>query len=161
MADNVSIPRDRFDLIVDSVADLGETFEENMKQAEKLFKSVKKTINENKLARGALIKIFDKLKKSSSTSPADQIEGQEVPHDASDIFQEFDKESVPAEQPSIENEAPKEPENITITMSEGFGDYDDKSNLELYKRIFEAMQKLIKSKNINDNARVRVSEFCL
>ena len=159
MADNVSIPRDRFDLIVDSVADLGETFEENMKQAEKLFKSVKKTINENKLARGALMKIFDKLKKSSSTSTADQIDGQEEPHD--DIFQESDKESVPVQQPSIENEAPKEPENITITMSEGFGDYDDKSNLELYKRIFEAMQKLIKSKNINDNARVRVSEFCL
>ena len=169
MADNVSIPRDQFNLIIDSLADLGEMFEENIERVKKLEKSVEKTLNDNKPARDVLMKILDKLKKKSSTPAKDQIDGQEDNMEV-DEYYEIDEQNVDQEKQSVShNESEGVQESDTIAVNVGLAAINDKiygwldatmATRELYKKVFKAMQKVIASENIDANKRVKVSQLC-
>ena len=169
MADNVSIPRDQFNLIIDSLADLGEMFEENIERVKKLDKSVEKTLNDNKPARDVLMKILDKFKKKSSTPAKDQIDGQEDNMEV-DEYYEIDEQNVDQEKQSVShNESEGVQESDTIAVNVGLAAINDKiygwldatmATRELYKKVFKAMQKVIASENIDANKRVKVSQLC-
>ena len=169
MADNVSIPRDQFNLIIDSLADLGEMFEENIERVKKLEKSVEKTLNDNKPARDVLMKILDKFKKKSSTPAKDQIDGQEDNMEV-DEYYEIDEQNVDQEKQSVShNESEGVQESDTIAVNVGPAAINDKiygwldatmATRELYKKVFKAMQKVIASENIDANKRVKVSQLC-
>ena len=169
MADNVSIPRDQFNLIIDSLADLGEMFEENIERVKKLEKSVEKTLNDNKPARDVLMKILDKFKKKSSTPAKDQIDGQEDNMEV-DEYYEVDEQNVDQEKQSVShNESEGVQESDTIAVNVGLAAINDKiygwldatiATREFYKKVFKAMQKVIASENIDANKRVKVSQLC-
>ena len=169
MADNVSIPRDQFNLIIDSLADLGEMFEENIERVKKLEKSVEKTLNDNKPARDVLMKILDKFKKKSSTPAKYQIDGQEDNMEV-DEYYEINEQNVDQEKQSVShNESEGVQESDTIAVNVGLAAINDKiygwldatiATREFYKKVFKAMQKVIASENIDANKRVKVSQLC-
>ena len=72
MADNVSIPRDQFNLIIKTVDGLSKMLEDKRGAKDK---SVEKITNGNRLARVAAVKILAKYKKKSPAK--DQIHDQE------------------------------------------------------------------------------------
>ena len=129
MADNVSIHRDQFNLIIKTVDDWGKMLKDKRGAKDK---SVEKIINGNRLARVAAMKILAKYKKKSPAK--DQI------HDQEDKM-EFDEDDEVDEQ-NVDHENPDDVEDtheIAVNVSKRFGRKMSPKKYEFYEKVFKAM----------------------
>ena len=155
MADNINIPREDFDGLIEIVIDCVKKLKENIERTENLEKPVEITISENQTIMNFVMKILGILQKSDYyiTTPAiHPIDRQKSPQDGSEVVQESGRK----------NEVARKVVH-TVPGLNYFGDdmkrFVGKVKLKFYGKVFEAMQRLIERENIGDDTRVVVGEM--